>query len=40
MVTSAMIDSAEDLLHTLTTGERPLLKNLYDPRRAGVQYDA
>lgn len=30
MVTSDMLDSAEDLLHTLTTGERPLLKNLYD----------
>ena len=29
-VTSAMIDSAEDLLHTLTTGERPIIKNLYD----------
>ena len=29
-VTSAMLDSAEDLLHTLTTGERPILKNLYD----------
>jgi hypothetical protein len=29
-VTSAMLDSAEDLLHTLTTGERPIIKNLYD----------
>jgi len=29
-VTSAMLDSAEDLLHTLTTGERPVIKNLYD----------
>ena len=29
-VTSDMLDSAEDLLHTLTTGERPALKNLYD----------
>ena len=29
-VTSAMVDSAEDLLHTLTTGERPIIKNLYD----------
>jgi len=29
-VTSDMIDSAEDLLHTLTTGERPVIKNLYD----------
>jgi hypothetical protein len=29
-VTSGMIDSAEDLLHTLTTGDRPVLKNLYD----------
>jgi len=29
-VTSDMLDSAEDLLHTLTTGERPLIKNLYD----------
>jgi len=24
-----MIDSAEDLLHTLTTGDRPVLKSLY-----------
>lgn len=29
-VTIDMIDSAEDLLHTLTTGERPVIKNLYD----------
>lgn len=29
-VTSDMLDSAEDLLHTLTTGERPVLKNLYE----------
>ena len=29
-VTSDMLDSAEDLLHTLTTGERPIIKNLYD----------
>jgi hypothetical protein len=29
-VTSDMLDSAEDLLHTLTTGERPITKNLYD----------
>jgi hypothetical protein len=29
-VTSAMLDSAEDLLHTLTTGERPIITNLYD----------
>jgi len=29
-VTSDMLDSAEDLLHTLTTGERPVIKNLYD----------
>jgi hypothetical protein len=29
-VTPAMLDAAEDLLHTLTTGERPLLLNLYD----------
>lgn len=28
-VAPAMIDSAEDLLHTLTTGERPVIKNLY-----------
>jgi hypothetical protein len=29
-VTSDMLHSAEDLLHTLTTGERPVIKNLYD----------
>lgn len=29
-VTSDMLDAAEDLLHTLTTGERPVIKNLYD----------
>lgn len=29
-VTSAMIDAAEDLRHTLTTGDRPVIKNLYD----------
>jgi hypothetical protein len=29
-VTSAMLDSAEDLIHTITTGERPVLNNLYD----------
>jgi hypothetical protein len=29
-VTSDMLDSAEDLFHTLTTGERPVIKNLYD----------
>jgi hypothetical protein len=29
-VTKDMLDSAEDLLHTLTTGERPIIKNLYD----------
>lgn len=29
-VTSEMLDSAEDLLHTLTTGERPIIKNLYE----------
>jgi hypothetical protein len=29
-ITSDMLDSAEDLLHTLTTGERPIIKNLYD----------
>jgi hypothetical protein len=29
-ITSDMLDSAEDLLHTLTTGERPVIKNLYD----------
>ena len=25
-----MIDSAEDLVHTIVTGERPIIKNLYD----------
>jgi hypothetical protein len=29
-ITSDMLDSAEDLLHTLTTGERPIIKNLYE----------
>jgi hypothetical protein len=29
-VTSEMLDSAEDLFHTLTTGERPIYKNFYD----------
>ena len=29
-VTEVMIDAAEDLLHTLSTGERPVVKNLYD----------
>ena len=29
-VTTEMIDSAEDLVHTLTTGERPPIKGLYD----------
>jgi hypothetical protein len=29
-VTSEMIDSAEDLRHTLTTGDRPVIENLYD----------
>jgi len=29
-VTSDMLDVAEDLLHTLTTGERPPLKGLYE----------
>ena len=29
-ITSPMRDAAEDLLHTLTTGERPLILNLYD----------
>lgn len=29
-VTKDMLDSAEDLLHTITTGERPIIKNLYD----------
>jgi hypothetical protein len=29
-VTGPMLDAAEDLLHTLTTGERPVIKNLYD----------
>lgn len=29
-VTPAMLDAAEDLIHTLTTGERPPLKGLYD----------
>jgi len=29
-ITSAMIDAAEDLLTTLTTGDRPVIKNLYD----------
>jgi hypothetical protein len=29
-VTIEMLDAAEDLRHTLTTGERPVIKNLYD----------
>lgn len=29
-VTPEMLDAAEDLLHTITTGERPVIKNLYD----------
>ena len=29
-VTAEMIDAAEDLLHTMTTGERTLPKGLYD----------
>jgi hypothetical protein len=29
-VTIEMLDAAEDLRHTLTTGERPVVKNLYD----------
>lgn len=29
-ITSDMLDAAEDLLHTLTTGERPVVQNLYD----------
>lgn len=29
-VTEAMLDSAEDLVQTLTTGERPAVKHLYD----------
>jgi len=29
-VTSAMLEAAEDLLHTLTTGERPPPKGLYE----------
>lgn len=29
-VTSDMLDSAEDLFHTLMKGERPVIKNLYD----------
>lgn len=29
-VTKNMLDSAEDLLHTITTGERPVIKNLYE----------
>jgi hypothetical protein len=29
-VTANMLASAEDLLHTLTTGERPVLENLYE----------
>jgi hypothetical protein len=29
-VTSAMLDAAEDLVQTLTTGERPVFKLLYD----------
>lgn len=29
-ITGPMIEAAEDLLHTLTTGERPVMQNLYD----------
>jgi hypothetical protein len=29
-ITRSMFDAAEDLLHTLTTGERPFIKNAYD----------
>jgi hypothetical protein len=29
-VTSAMLESADDLLHTLTTGERPPIKGFYE----------
>ena len=29
-VTAEMLDVAEDLLHTLTTGERPPLKGFYE----------
>lgn len=29
-VTQEMLDSAEDLVHTLSTGERPVIKNLYE----------
>lgn len=29
-VTAEMLEAAEDLLHTLTTGERPPLKGLYE----------
>jgi hypothetical protein len=29
-VTPEMLDAAEDLLSTLTTGERPIIKNFYE----------
>lgn len=29
-ITPVMLDAAEDLVHTLTTGERPPLKGLYE----------
>jgi hypothetical protein len=30
LVTPDMLDSAEDLVHTITIGERPVLEGLYD----------
>jgi len=29
-ITPDMMDAAEDLLHTLTTGERPIINNFYE----------
>lgn len=29
-LTPDMLDAAEDLLHTLTTGERPIIQNFYE----------
>lgn len=29
-ITAPMMDAAEDLLHTLTTGERPVMNSLYE----------
>jgi hypothetical protein len=29
-VTAEMLDAAEDLVHTITTGERPVIEGLYD----------